>query len=198
MDLRLGVEVTPDIVSKEKPDVVVVATGTTPFKPPIDAVEAPNVYQAWDVLSGKVQTGKDVVIVGGGSVGLETAIWLASKGAISPEQLYFLTLHNAESTEVLRELMLKGIKNVTVIEMARKMAQDVGPSTRWVLMKELEMRGIKLITQAKMKDIQKNAVVYTDAEGNDVTIKSDSVFIWPWGRALKIRLSKSSKTQVST
>ncbi|MGA8832680.1 MAG: FAD-dependent oxidoreductase [Desulfomonilaceae bacterium] len=177
VDLRLGVEVTPDIVSKEKPDVVVVATGAAPFKPPVDAVEAPNVYQAWDVLSGKVQTGKDVVIVGGGSVGLETAIWLASKGAISPEQLYFLTLHNAESTEVLRELMLKGIKNVTVIEMARKMAQDVGPSTRWVLMKELEMRGRKLITQAKMKDIQKNAVVYTDAEGNDVTIKSDSVVL---------------------
>lgn len=71
--------------------------------------------------------------------------------------------------------MLKGIKNVTVIEMARKMAQDVGASTRWVLMKELEMRGIKLITQAKMKDIQEKAVIYTDAEGNDVTIKSDSV-----------------------
>lgn len=177
VDLRLGVEVKSDIVSKEKPDVVVVATGAAPFKPPIDAVEAPNVYQAWDVLRGKVQTGKDVVIVGGGSVGLETAIWLASKGAISPEQLYFLTLHNAESTEVLRELMLKGIKNVTVIEMARKMAQDVGPSTRWVLMKELEMRGIKLITQAKMKDIQKNAIVYTDAEGNDVTVKSDSVVL---------------------
>ena len=30
-----------------------------------------------------------------------------------------------------------------------------------------------------MKDIQKNAVVYTDAEGNDVTIKSDSV-VWQW------------------
>lgn len=100
VDLRLGVEITPELVSKEKPDMVVVATGAAPFKPPIDAVEAPNVYQAWDVLSGKVQTGKDIVIVGGGSVGLETAIWLAFKGTISPEQLYFLTLHNAESTEV--------------------------------------------------------------------------------------------------
>ncbi len=177
VDLRLGVEVTPGIVSKEKPDLVVVATGAAPFKPPIDAVQAPNVYQAWDVLSGKAQTGKDVVVVGGGSVGLETAIWLAGKGTISPEQLYFLTLHNAENTETLRELMLKGIKTVTVIEMARKMGQDVGASTRWVLMKELEMRGIKLITQAKMKDIQENAIVYTDAEGNDITIKTDSVVL---------------------
>lgn len=177
VDIRLGTEVTPELVSKEKPDFVVVATGAAPFKPPIDAVDAPNVYQAWDVLRGKTQTGKDVVVVGGGSVGLETAIWLATKGTISPEQLYFLTLHNAETPETLRELMLKGIKNVTVIEMARKMGQDVGASTRWVLMKELEMRGIKLITQAKMKDIQENAVVYTDPEGNDVTLKSDSVVL---------------------
>ena len=47
VDLRLGVEITPELVSKEKPDMVVVATGAAPFKPPIDAVEAPNVYQAW-------------------------------------------------------------------------------------------------------------------------------------------------------
>lgn len=177
VDIRLGVEVTPDLVRDEKPDVVVVATGAAPFKPPIEAVNAPNVYQAWDVLKGKVQTGKDVVVVGGGSVGLETAILLATKGTISPEQLYFLTLHQAETYETLRELMLKGVKNVTVIEMARKMGQDVGASTRWVLMKELELRRIKLITQAKMKEIGENFVVYTDAEGNDITIKSDSVVL---------------------
>ncbi|MGC8660483.1 MAG: FAD-dependent oxidoreductase [Desulfomonilaceae bacterium] len=177
IDLRLGTEVTTELVSSEKPDLVVVATGAVPFKPPIEAVEAPNVYQAWDVLQGNVQTGKDVVVVGGGSVGLETAIWLATKGTISPEQLYFLTFHNAESPEVLRELMLKGIKNVTVIEMAKRMGQDVGASTRWVLMKELEMRGIKLVTQAKMKDIQENTVVYTDGEGQDITLKCDSVIL---------------------
>ena len=80
--------------------------------------------------------------------------------------------------------MLKGIKNVTVIEMARKMAQDVGASNSdGNLMKELEMRGIKLITQAKMKDIQEKAVIYTDAEGNDVTIKSDSVLTGNWVRS---------------
>lgn len=177
VDVRLDTEVTPELVSREKPDLVVVATGAVPFKPPIEAVEAPNVYQAWDVLKGKAQTGKDVVVVGGGSVGLETAIWLATKGTLSPEQLYFLTLHQAETTETLRELMLNGVKDVTVIEMARKMGQDVGASTRWVLMKELDMRHIKLITQAKMKEIGENFVVYTDTDGNDVTIKSDSVVL---------------------
>ncbi|MFH0958441.1 MAG: FAD-dependent oxidoreductase, partial [Pseudomonadota bacterium] len=177
VDVRLRTEVTTSLVNLEKPDLVVVATGAAPFKPPIEAVEGPNVYQSWDVLKGKSQTGKDVVVVGGGSVGLETALWLATKGTLSSEQLYFLTLHQAETPETLRELMLNGVKNVTVIEMARKMGQDVGASTRWVLMKELDMRHIKLITQAKMKEIGENFVVYTDAEGNDVTLKSDSVVL---------------------
>ncbi len=38
---------------------------------------------------------------------LETAVFLATKGTISPDQVYFLMLHQAESPDVLRELMLK-------------------------------------------------------------------------------------------
>ncbi|HMK37569.1 MAG TPA: FAD-dependent oxidoreductase [Desulfomonilaceae bacterium] len=177
VEVRAGVEVTPDLVAREKPDVVVVATGAAPFKPPIDAVEQPNVFQAWDVLAGKARTGAHVVVVGGGSVGLETAIFLAVKGTISPEQLYFLTLHDAESTEVLRELMVKGVKKVTVIEMLKRMGQDVGQSTRWVLLKELQMRGVTLINEATMKDIRPGEVVYTDSQGNDVTVQADSVVL---------------------
>jgi len=177
VELRTGVEVTPELAAQEGPDLVVVATGAAPYKPPIDAVEAPNVFQSWDVLKGTVQTGASVVVVGGGSVGLETAIFLATKGTISPEQLYFLTLHEAESPQVLRDLMIKGVKKVTVIEMVRRVAQDVGPSTRWVLLKELQLRGVELITEAKMKDITPDHVVYTDAQGNDVTLPADSVVL---------------------
>ena len=71
--------------------------------------------------------------------------------------------------------MLKGAKRVTVIEMAGKMGQDVGRSTRWVLLKELELRGVKLITEATMKEIAPDHVVYTDAQGNAVVIAADTV-----------------------
>jgi 2,4-dienoyl-CoA reductase (NADPH2) len=177
VDLRLGTEVTPDLVASEKPDMVIVATGAAPFKPPIDEVDAPYVSQAWDVLRGDVQTGSEVVIVGGGSVGLETAVFLAMKGTISPEQVYFLTLHQAEKPEVLRELMVKGIKKVTVIEMLRRIGQDMGPSTRWVTLKEVEMRGINVITEAKMKEMTPGSIVYTDSKGNDVTLPADNVVL---------------------
>jgi 2,4-dienoyl-CoA reductase (NADPH2) len=177
IELRTGVTVTPEMVAAEKPDLVVVATGAAPFKPPIEAIEAPHVSQAWDVLRGKVQTGENVVIVGAGSVGLETAIYLARKGTISPHQLYFLSLHQAEKPEFLRELMLKGVKKITVIEMAPRIGQDIGLSTRWVILKELSLRGVQIVTRATMKDIQPGQVVYTNAEGKDVTLPADSVVL---------------------
>lgn len=177
VDVRLGVTVNLDYVKSLEPDLVVVATGAAPFRPPIDVADAPYVHQAWDVLRGRVQTGRNVVIVGGGSVGLETAILLASKGTISPEQLYFLTLHQAEDPKVLRELIVKGTKQVTVLEMAPRMGQDVGPSTRWVLLKDLNERGIQLINGATMKTIEPGKVVYSDATGKDMEIPADTVIL---------------------
>jgi len=53
----------------------------------------------------------------------------------------------------------------------------VGPSTRWVLLKELQLRNIATITQATMKEIDDNHVVYTDSQGNDVTLLADTVVL---------------------
>ncbi|MEW6350749.1 MAG: FAD-dependent oxidoreductase [Thermodesulfobacteriota bacterium] len=177
VDLRLGVPVTPELVRAEQPDLVVVATGAAPFKPPVPAMDLPHVVQAWDVLKGRKHTGTNVVIVGGGSVGLETALFLASKGTISPHQLYFLTLHHAESQEMLEQLVTTGVKKVTVIEMAHRMGQDIGMSTRWILLKDLRTRGVSLITGAKMKDITPESIVYTDAQGEEIAIPCDTVVL---------------------
>jgi 2,4-dienoyl-CoA reductase (NADPH2) len=196
VNLRMGSEVTLEQVSQEKPDLVVVATGATPSKPPIEAVDTPNVVQAWDVLKGNVQTGVNVAVVGGGSVGLETAKFLAAKGTISPDQLYFLTLHEAESPEYLRELMLKGTKRVTVIEMAGKMGQDVGRSTRWVLLKELELRGVKLISEAEITEIALDHVVYTDSQGNAVVLTADTVVMAMGSRPENSLVHKLEETGV--
>jgi 2,4-dienoyl-CoA reductase (NADPH2) len=177
VDVRLGVAVDVSCVKAQGPDLVVVATGAAPFKPPIPVADAPYVHQAWDVLKGRAQVGRNVVIVGGGSVGLETAIFLATKGTISPEQLYFLTLHQAEDPKALRELILKGTKRVTVLEMAPRMGQDVGPSSRWVLLKDLNERGVQLINGATMKTIEPGKVVYSDATGKDTEIPADTVIL---------------------
>jgi 2,4-dienoyl-CoA reductase-like NADH-dependent reductase (Old Yellow Enzyme family)/thioredoxin reductase len=82
IDLRLGVDATPDAVLALAPNAVVCATGSIPLVPEVPGVDGPDVVQAWDVLEGKVEIGHRVVVVSQED-GMETpsvADFLASRG----------------------------------------------------------------------------------------------------------------------
>jgi 2,4-dienoyl-CoA reductase-like NADH-dependent reductase (Old Yellow Enzyme family)/thioredoxin reductase len=81
VDLRLGVEADVDAVLAETPDVVVVATGSTPFLPELDGVELPHVCTARDVLTDASQAGPNVLVfdVTGRAEAATTTDYLASK-----------------------------------------------------------------------------------------------------------------------
>lgn len=57
-------------------DKVILATGSTPFIPPIKGHEGSNVVEAMDVLSGGAKVGRRAVVIGGGLVGCEVALHL--------------------------------------------------------------------------------------------------------------------------
>jgi 2,4-dienoyl-CoA reductase (NADPH2) len=90
INVRLNQTVDEALIEAEKPDAVILATSAVPITPPIPGVDLPQEVQAWDVLQGNVITGKRVVIIGGGAVGIETALFLAEKGTLSAEALKFL------------------------------------------------------------------------------------------------------------
>ncbi|MEZ4568296.1 MAG: FAD-dependent oxidoreductase [Desulfobacterales bacterium] len=104
--------------------------------------------------------GDEVAIIGGGAVGLETALKVAEKGTITPEVLHFLFTHEAESVDRLRELMFCGTSKVTVFEMLPKVGKDVGKSTKWVLMSALEKYGVAIVTEAAVVSIKNGLVSY--------------------------------------
>ncbi|MDD5222951.1 MAG: FAD-dependent oxidoreductase [bacterium] len=76
--VKLSTPLTEEILEKEKPEVLVIATGSRPIKPRIPGLE--KAVFARDVLLGKVKAGQNVVIVGGALVGCETAAWLREQG----------------------------------------------------------------------------------------------------------------------
>jgi len=81
--VNLGLEVTPELVEREKPDAVVVATGSLPSKPPLPGAKQENVVSVWDVLQERVKIGEKVVVVDGGEAhwqGCSVAEYLAEKG----------------------------------------------------------------------------------------------------------------------
>jgi 2,4-dienoyl-CoA reductase (NADPH2) len=172
----LGKQVDQGLVKKMNPDVVILATGASPILPNIPGIETEGVVTAWDVLSGKVHVGENVVIVGGNAVGLETALYLADQGTLPPEVLHFLVANRAESWETLEVLVNRGDKHVTVVEMMKRVGEDIGSSTRWTVMMELRRLGVTILTGATAVGIRPEGVEIEKGQKRDL-LPADSVVI---------------------
>jgi 2,4-dienoyl-CoA reductase-like NADH-dependent reductase (Old Yellow Enzyme family)/thioredoxin reductase len=124
---RLGVEVrlrqklTPELVSKLKPEAVVVATGSKPLRPDIPGSDGDNVAMAREVVAGRKAVGEKVVIVGGGQIGCETAELLAQQG-----------------------------KQVTIVEMLPQVGSTMGMHSRRILLRRLRQLGIAMETKTRV------------------------------------------------
>ena len=109
-------------------------------------------------------------------MGLETALFLARKGTLDAETLYFLMFKQAERVETLKSLLYRGIKKITVVEMLKKLGQDIGTSTRWTILQDVHRMGIATLTQARAKEITPEGVT-AERHGKEVFIKGDTVVI---------------------
>jgi 2-enoate reductase len=80
VEICLRTEVTPELIHKNNPDAVIVATGSKYIRLNVPGANRPSVMTACDFLSGKTQVGQRVVVIGGGQVGCEMSLWLAQQG----------------------------------------------------------------------------------------------------------------------
>ena len=158
--LHLNTAVDSEVIKRQDPDYIILAEGAQPLLPQIDGYDDPCVYSAWQVLKSNPVLGKSVAVIGGGSVGLETAVFIAAKGTLTPETLHFLFTYEAASPERLRELMFQGSSKVTVFEMLPRIGQDVGKSTRWILFDNLKRYKISVKTGAKVTSIRDGIVTF--------------------------------------
>jgi NADPH-dependent 2,4-dienoyl-CoA reductase/sulfur reductase-like enzyme len=76
----LNTEVDAAYVEKMAPEVLIIAAGTADVVPPIPGVDKPHVHFAWQSDNGSVAVGDEVVVIGAGLVGTESAIQLAEAG----------------------------------------------------------------------------------------------------------------------
>ena len=80
IDVRLNTEVTPVLAESIGPDAIVAALGSRPFIPGIKGIDGPNVLGAEELYISPEKAGKRIVILGGGLVGSELAIYMGDKG----------------------------------------------------------------------------------------------------------------------
>jgi 2-enoate reductase len=138
-DIRISLmtEATDAIVASEKPDVIFVATGSRPIgEAAIQGLE----QMAWvtpdNVYQDSMPAGRNACIVGGGSVGCETALYLAERGW-----------------------------SVMVIEMLADVAIDLHEANREMLLAMLSERGVQVLTGTRVTEVVPGAVLTETAEG---------------------------------
>ncbi|MEE4112927.1 MAG: FAD-dependent oxidoreductase, partial [Desulfobacteraceae bacterium] len=169
-------QVNESLIREKNPDVVILATGATPLCPAIPGSDLPHVVQAWDVLADRVVTGRRIVIIGGGAVGVETALFLAEKGTLSAEGVKFLLVNRAENPETLFEMATRGTRQVTLVEMLDKVGKDIGKSTRWGMMQEMSRMGVTTVNRATVVEISPDGLT-VEKDGQPVTIPADTVVV---------------------
>jgi pyruvate/2-oxoglutarate dehydrogenase complex dihydrolipoamide dehydrogenase (E3) component len=108
----------------------------------------PKVISAWDALSGKKPAGNRVVIVGGGQVGLETAHFLLEKG-----------------------------KEVTVLEMLKRVGQDMSARARKLILEKLINGGADIQTESKALSVEKGNLIVERAGLREKIQGADSIII---------------------
>ena len=146
--IKTGIGLTTEGIRKEKPEVLIIATGAEALAPPIPGLGGPNTLSYRELLTGaKTAAGADIVVAGGGAKGCECALFLAKQG-----------------------------KNVTVVDMLDDIALDMDGISRADLMFiRLPEAGVRCLTKLRISEISPGKVMALDRGGNRVELKADSV-----------------------
>lgn len=131
-------------------DVVIAAVGSVPVCPPIPGAQSGQVIFAVEALENADLTGKRVVVIGGGEVGIETGMYLAQQG-----------------------------REVTVLEMRNKIAADAAAIHYRSMMEKAwkSTKGLSTMVNVNVTEIENDTVLYFDAEGRRQKIPADTVIL---------------------
>jgi 2,4-dienoyl-CoA reductase-like NADH-dependent reductase (Old Yellow Enzyme family)/NADH dehydrogenase FAD-containing subunit len=129
----LNLNVTPGLVEKENPDVVILATGARPWVPDIKGISQDNVVTYKDLLSDQLQlNGCSIVIAGGGQIGCECADYICGND------------HHCE---------------ITILEKLDDVAIGMENMHRKLLLERLHKHQIRILTKTNLQEVVKDGVV---------------------------------------
>lgn len=158
IDVRTGCEVTPQMLEDEFKDYeIICSTGAKPKEIEVFK-QFKQTMTADDILSGRKFPGRKIVIIGGGSVGCETADYLAP----------------------LVNDLFPANRDVTVIEMTGSLMTGDGGAAKSRLTQRLMSKGVKLLLNAQVKKVDESTITY-EQDGEEHTIKDADTLVFAVG-----------------
>ncbi len=151
VEIRLNTAADLKTIEDLQPDEVILATGAIPTFPQLPGAALNKVVLAHDILACKVQAGRKVVVVGGGSTGCETAEYLLENG-----------------------------KDVTLIRFrpgVAELASDLGFRDRLRFMNRLQTLPMNLLADTSFGKIQKGGVTAITKDNKERFIEADTVVL---------------------
>ena len=155
IEVRMNCEVTPEMLANEFKDYeVICSTGAVPKEiAPFKVFK--QTMTADDVLSGKEYPGRKIVILGGGSVGCETADYLAP----------------------LINDLFPANRDITVIEMTSSLMPGEGGAAKSQLTQRLMRKGVKIELNAQVTKVDETTITYEkDGQEHQITDADTLVF----------------------
>jgi 2-enoate reductase len=150
--VNLGVDVSPELIDKKNPDVVVLAAGATPKQTDFIDIDDARVVDAWDILGGQVEpVAQKVVVIGGNMLGCEVAEFMADQGNI-----------------------------VSVIKMrpGAAMAEDCEPTNRRGLLDSLQECRVSLLSGFKVEGLTGDGVKVVQRDsGEERTLEAETIVL---------------------
>ncbi|NLW07137.1 MAG: FAD-dependent oxidoreductase [Clostridia bacterium] len=144
VDVRLNVEANVAVVKYTRPEVVILATGATPYIPALPGLTGENVFTANRVLTCGLPGSGKVAIIGGGLVGCETALHLSHQGY-----------------------------EVVVVEELEQVAQDMNMISRITLLEELNKAGVQLRTGLSFQEFSSGRILCRNPHGQEEQLQAD-------------------------
>ncbi len=145
---HLNHEVSIETVKKERPDVVILATGSYPSIPQFEGMRSKIVVSLEVALNGDRPSYQETVVVGGGATGCEVALHLAESGC-----------------------------PVTIIEMLPKIGNRLETITRKMFIKKLKENQVQIMTNSKLERITDKGIFITDANDKKFFVEAKRVLI---------------------
>ena len=160
LTVKLNTRATKEALDQVKPDIIINATGSKPLLPPISGLkenvdkEGGKVKSTFgfieniDAFESEDCTGKKVVVVGGGAVGLDVVEFFAERGA-----------------------------DVSDIEMMPVIGKDLDTNTKLDVYHMMKEKNVKQLVGTALQVVNESSFTVKNPEGDTVDIDFDYGFV---------------------